>query len=65
MFYLILTLRSQFLEDLRETFCRRALGYLKPARLEKTTRKSFSLQKRLTMVDLFEGLWSVGTRFRR
>ena len=24
----------------------------------------FSLRKRLTIIDLFEGLWSVGTRFR-
>ena len=30
-YYFILTLRSQIFEHLRETFCRRALGYLEQA----------------------------------
>ena len=38
VFHLILTLRSQHFDDLREYFCRRALGYLEPARSEKNEK---------------------------
>ena len=58
---MILAPRSRVLEWLRERFCRRAVGYLEPARSEKTL---LYLRKRLTIVDRFEGLWSVGARFR-
>ena len=36
---LILALRSQIFESLRETFCRHALEYLQSARLEKNMQK--------------------------
>ena len=62
----ILVLRSQIFEYLRETFYRHALEYLEPARSEKKKKeKKIFLRKHLTIADLFEGLWSVGTRFRR
>ena len=43
-----------------------ALEYLKSARSEKKKekKKRVFLRKGLTIADLFEGLWSVGTRFR-
>ena len=51
-----------------ETFYRHALEYLQSARSEKKIiiikTNAVSLQKRLTIIVLFEGLWSVGTRFR-
>ena len=58
---LILALRSQIFEYLAETFYRHALEYLKPARSEREWGKYmyvFLLGKRLTTIDLFEGLWS-------
>ena len=63
-YVLILALRSQIFEYLRETSCRRALGYLEPARSETKKVKIifFILRKRLAIVDRIEGLWSVGTR---
>ena len=40
--------------------------YLEHARSEKKMKKSrFFLRKRLTIIGLFEGMCSVGTRFRR
>ena len=60
---LILSLRSQIFERLRETF-RHALEYLQLARSEKNEKNARFLQKHLIIIDLFEGLWSVGTRFR-
>ena len=60
----MLALRSQTSEYLHETFCRRALEYLQPARKKKKGKKCCFLQERLAIIDLFEGLWSVGTRFR-
>ena len=62
----ILALRRQIFEYSRETFCRSALEYLQSARSEKKEKENaVFLRKRLTIFDLFEGLWSVGTRFRR
>ena len=61
---MILAPRSRVLEWLRERFCRRAVGYLEPARSETKKVKIifFILRKRLAIVDRIEGLWSVGTR---
>ena len=60
-----MSLRRQIFEYSRETFSRRALEYLKSVRSEK---KIIIIKKklwtRLTIIDLFEGMWSVGTRFR-
>ena len=52
---------------LRETFHRHALEYLKPARSEKKSENTglLFLQKRLTVIDHFEGPWLVETHFRR
>ena len=60
---LILAIRSQIFEYLHKTFCRRALGCLDPARLQKTN--CFIPTERLTIVLRSEGLSSVGTRFHR
>ena len=66
MLYLILTLRSQFFEDLRDFFVGVLWGIPGIGSLKKKGEKRcLLLRKRLTIVDLFEGLWSVGTRFRR
>ena len=54
---LILVLRSQIFESLRETFYRHALEFLQRARSD-----SYGIL-RLAIIDLFEGLWSVGTCF--
>ena len=61
----ILALCSQIFEYLRETFYRHALEYLQSAPSDqKQCKKNVFLRKRLTIIDLFEGLWSVATRFR-
>ena len=63
---LMVALSCQIFEYLRETFCRRALENLQSARSEEKKREKKVFQrKRLAIVDLFEGLWSVGARFRR
>ena len=64
-YVLILALRSQIFEYLRETFYRHVLEYLQWVRPEKMKKKRKNpLGKRLTIIDVFEGLWSLGTRFR-
>ena len=55
--------RSQVFEYLRETFLQIFLVYLKSARLKKHENKVVLGRKRLAIIDRFEGLWSVGTRF--
>ena len=63
---LILVLRGQIFEYLREKKYRHAFQYLQSARSEEKKREKKVFQrKRLAIVDLFEGLWSVGARFRR
>ena len=62
----ILALRRQNLKHFREKKCIHALRYLEPARSEQRGGgDGFFLRKRLTIIDLCESLWSVGTRFRR
>ena len=62
---LIMALGSQIFETLRKKQCRHALEYTSyRLGLKKWRGKVVFLRKRLTMVDLFEGLWSVGTRCR-
>ena len=61
---LTLALPSQIFEYLRESFCKRALEYLQSARSEKNEKNYIFVRKRLTIIDLFEGLWSVWTRLR-
>ena len=56
IFDLILALRSQFFEYLRETSHEHALEHLEAARPEKTGVFSSSCSKCLTIIDLFEGL---------
>ena len=58
-----MVLRSQF-EYLRETMYKHPLEHLEAARPEKKEFFS-SYGKCLTIIDLFEGIWLVGTRFRR
>ena len=44
------------------------LAYLQSARSEKKWEKDEKIKKiqiRLAIIDLFEGLWSVGAHFRR
>ena len=54
---IILVLRSQFFEYLRETLYKHALEHLEAARAEKKWPICFSSYgKRLTTIDLFEGL---------
>ena len=54
---LILALRSQFLEYLRETLYKHALEHLEAARPDKKLVICFSSYcKCLTIIDLFEGL---------
>ena len=62
----ILALPSQIFEYLCETFGRRALGYLESASIKdnKEEKKGFFLRKRLTIIGLLKGLWSMGTRLR-
>ena len=60
---LMLALRSQIFEKSGTLFYRHALEYLQSARSENKRGKT-QPRKRLAIVDLFEGLWSVGTRFR-
>ena len=66
---LLLVLRSQFFEYLRETGYKHALEHLEAARSQKKMggKNAFLRRKRLrvTIIDLFEGLWLVGTHFRR
>ena len=57
-------LRSQFFEYLPETFYKHASEQLNVARPEKQGSCS-SYGKCLTIIDLFERLWLVGTHFRR
>ena len=54
---LMLALRSQIFECLRETFCRRAL---RAPSIGLFRKKTVFLRKRRN-IDLFEGLWSVGS----
>ena len=55
--YLILVLRSQFVEYLREALYKHALEHLEEALQKKIWGKNvFFLRKRLTIIDLFEGL---------
>ena len=62
---LIMALGSQIFETLRKKQCRHALEYTSyRLGLKKWRGNVVFLRKRLTMVDLFEGLWSVGTRCR-
>ena len=60
---LILALRSQVFEYIYiYIFYRHAFEYLQPACSEKKREKNaVFLRKSLTIVDLFEGLWSAGT----
>ena len=62
---LVLVLRSQFFEYLRETWYKHAFEHLEAARSEKKGKNLFYLRKRQTIIDLFEGLRLVGTQFRR
>ena len=64
---LILALRSQIFEYLRFFFYRHALEYLQSPRSEKKNDQNNAafLRKRLTIIELFGVLWSVGTRFRQ
>ena len=62
---LILTRRSQIFDYLRKTFCRRAVPAIGSFRKKDGGKKVVFLRKRLTIIDLFERLWSVGARFRR
>ena len=53
-------------EYVHETFYGYVLEHLEPARSEKTMKTNgFFLRKCLTVLDLIEGLWLVGKRFRR
>ena len=61
---LILALRSQIFEYLRESVHRDALEYLQLAGSEKMQKKELFLRKRLSIIELFEELRSVGTRVR-
>ena len=56
---LILALRSQIFEYLRETFYRSTRN--RPVQKKEVF---FFLLKRLTIIDLVEGLWPVGTLFQ-
>ena len=51
-----MVLRSQFFDFLRETLYKHALEHLEAARMGKNGKLSFFLRKRLTIIDLFEGL---------
>ena len=57
-----LHLQSQIFECLREIVYRHDLEYLQSTRSE-TKMNTFFVRKRLPSIDLFEGLWWVGTRF--
>ena len=61
---IVLAICSQIFEYLRGNFKRHDLEYLQSARSErkKLKKNALFLRKRLTVVDLFEGLWSVDTR---
>ena len=61
----MLALRSQIFEYLRETFSQTCLGVAAIGSFRKNVKKTaVFLRKRLTIVERFEGLWSVGTCFR-
>ena len=61
---MVLTLDSQVFEHLREPFRGMPWGCLEQARSEnKWETNGFFLLKRLTSIDLFEGIWLVGTYF--
>ena len=53
---LILVLRGQFFEYLRETLYKHVLGHLEVARPEEKGRFFSSYGKCLTIIDLFQGL---------
>ena len=54
---LVLTLRSQTFECLRETFLQACLGVLGTSCIKKKRKeKGFFVLKRLSITDLFEGL---------
>ena len=54
--YLMLVLRSQFVEYLRETLYNHALEHLEAAHPENKMEKNVFLRKRLTIIDPSEGL---------
>ena len=60
---LMLALGSRIFEYLRETFYGHALEHLQSAGSEKNEKKRFFLRKRLAVIDLYEGLWSLGHVF--
>ena len=65
---LIFTLRSQILGYSRDFFLQTCLGV--PAiglfrQKKRGKKKGIFLRKRLSIIEPFEGRWSVGTRFRR
>ena len=64
---LVLVLRSQFFEYLHETVYKHALKHLEAARPEKNALFFVVLRtvNAWLIIDLFEGLWLVGTHFRR
>ena len=60
----VLSVQSQVVDFFREIFYRHALDYyLRSAHSERKWKPVFLL-KRLTVTDLFEGMWSVVTRLR-
>ena len=64
--HLVLVIRCGSPDYLRQTSYKHALKYLEAARWEKKqVKQNPSYGKRLTIVDLFEGLWLIGTDFRR
>ena len=66
---LILTLRSQIFGYLRDFFLQTCLGVpaigLFRQKIRGKKKIVFFLRKRLSIIEPFEGRWSVGTRFRR
>ena len=59
---LMVALSCQIFEYLRETFCKRALGYLQSTLSEKNQKQNAVFQrKRLAIIDLFERLVGGGT----
>ena len=66
MITVVLVLRSQLFEYLRETLYKHTLEHLEAARPEKKGVKFLPMvSKSLTTIDLFEDLRLVGTHFRR
>ena len=58
-----LVLRRQFFEYMRKTLYKHVLKHLEAAGSEQ--KGSFFYRERLTIIYPFEGLWLVGTHFRR